>query len=56
MKGGPTMTKAEAAYRDRPKANEYCYRCTMFRSPHACTLVKGHIDPRGWCKHYSKKK
>jgi len=52
----PTLTKAEAEYRDYPKAGKSCGLCSMFRRPHGCTLVQGKIDSFGWCKNFDQKK
>ena len=32
-----------------------CRDCTMFRKPHDCTLVKGHISPDGTCRRFYAK-
>jgi hypothetical protein len=45
-------TKTEADYQDNPNGREQCSRCSMFRPPHRCTLVKGDIAPMGWCKYW----
>ena len=38
------------------KPNQQCMSCVMFVKERfagpACTLVKGKIDPRGWCRRY----
>ena len=51
---GPSMSKDAAAYRAQSDTRN-CADCTMFRSPDACTLVKGYIHPGGTCKHYEGK-
>lgn len=48
-------SKAEAQYRDRPKGDERCDRCSMWRAPNKCTAVAGEISARGWCKYYRGK-
>ena len=48
-------TKTEARYRGRPKGDQRCAVCTMFRKPHSCISVAGDISPQGWCKYYERK-
>lgn len=38
------------------KPNESCARCSMFVAPHECTLVRGPINPKGWCDRFDAKK
>lgn len=52
MASTPTKSKTEAKYQDHPRGERRCGLCSMFRSPHHCTLVKGKISPRGWCKWF----
>lgn len=51
----PTMSKEFAEYQDHPDGDEQCSKCTMFRAPDRCTLVKGMILARGWCEHFEAK-
>lgn len=51
----PTKTKAEANYQNSPKGSEQCSKCSMFRKPNDCTLVKGYILPQGWCEHFDRR-
>ena len=46
---------AEVAYQDSPRQTERCGRCSMYRTPHKCTLVRGEISPMGWCKRFERK-
>ena len=48
------ITKTKAEYVDQA-AKAWCYQCTMFRIPNACTLVQGEIKPHGHCKFWRKK-
>jgi hypothetical protein len=55
-------TRAEAkipqtavAYQDQPNGDKECDNCTFFVAPNACKTVDGEINPKGWCKIYSKK-
>lgn len=47
--------KPALKYQDKPKGNERCDNCTHFCAgpkPSAmgtCAIVKGSIDPQGWC-------
>jgi hypothetical protein len=50
------VTKGYAQYRDKPKGDAQCDRCTMFRAPHGCTTVRGRIQPYGWCKYFKRKR
>ena len=43
-------SKVTAGYRNKPKGNEKCSNCNMWRPPNGCTAVKGKIAPDGWCK------
>ena len=45
-------SKEEAAYQDKPKNEQKCINCTMWREPNKCTAVAGDISPNGWCKWY----
>jgi hypothetical protein len=36
-------------------ATRKCGQCSMFREPHACTLVRGWIDEDAWCKEFERK-
>lgn len=48
-------SKAAADYRDYPRGQQRCDRCSMFRKPNDCTLVEGVIATCGWCKHWKRK-
>jgi hypothetical protein len=51
-------TKQQAEYRNRPKGNQRCSACSMFKPPDDCTKVlKGAtgIKPQGWCKYFDRK-
>lgn len=50
-----TLTKREVEYQNKPKGDEQCGKCTMFRRPNDCTLVKGYILVQGWCKEFDPK-
>lgn len=52
---GPTKTKTEVKYQDSPKGEKRCGLCSMFRSPHRCTLVKGFILRQGYCVEFEWK-
>ena len=48
-----TLSKAQARYRDpSDEPGKHCGNCSMFRTPGACTLVKGAIDPAAVCDHW----
>jgi hypothetical protein len=49
-------TKAKFKYVNRPGVKgENCIGCALFRSPAACTLVKGRISPNGYCIAWAAK-
>jgi len=52
----PTLNKTEVDYRDSPRGRDQCNKCTMFREPDKCTLVKGLIKPYGWCRRFDPEK
>lgn len=51
----PTMTQHQAHYQNSPKDGKQCSGCRHFVAPHSCDLVKGDINPNGWCMMYSPK-
>lgn len=51
----PKITKETAKYVPDSKNQSHCAICRMFRAPNECTLVKGDIDPQGWCKFWEKR-
>lgn len=55
MLPGEKCSQLSVHYRERPKGDERCGYCTMFRKPHKCTAVQGHIEPFGWCKLFKRK-
>ena len=46
------LSKAEAGYIPHGTTAQHCAGCSMFQKPDDCTLVKGEIDSKGWCKHF----
>jgi hypothetical protein len=46
----PKISRAQAAYQDKPQGGLSCQSCTFFRKPHACQVVEGEISPDGWCR------
>jgi hypothetical protein len=46
----PKVSRAEAAYQDKPNGGMTCEACTFFRKPKSCQVVDGDISPDGWCK------
>ena len=49
------MSKTDALYQDKPKAEQSCANCALFIAPASCGVVDGVISPSGWCKLYQKK-
>ena len=52
---GGKLTKAQAGYQFMPKGMQRCGVCANFRAPMDCVLVRGPIDPNGWCRRYQKR-
>jgi len=56
-----TMTQAAAGYVSKSPNKNKCSTCTFFipgktkMAAGSCKLVKGTIQPGGWCKFYSAK-
>ena len=50
-----SMSPTAVAYQDQPNGDKECDNCTFFVAPNACKTVDGEINPKGWCKIYSKK-
>lgn len=48
-------SKEEANYQGKPKGDQYCEDCTMWREPNKCTAVEGVISPKGWCSYFEEK-
>ena len=49
------VSQKAAGYQEKPKDEQKCCGCALFKSPDSCTLVDGTISPDGWCRLYSKK-
>ena len=48
------ISKETARYTPYAPGKRQCADCSMFRNNH-CTLVRGQINPQGWCKHWTAK-
>jgi 8-oxo-dGTP pyrophosphatase MutT (NUDIX family) len=46
------VSKASVNYREATDPKKRCDTCTMFRSPHGCTLVTGTIEPGDTCDRW----
>jgi hypothetical protein len=56
--GRRKMSKPEAGYvgSARSPRKQHCGACSMFLAEtRRCTLVKGNIDPEGWCQYWERK-
>jgi len=42
-------------YQAQPKDGAKCSGCASFIAPNACKVVKGNINPEGWCVAYAPK-
>ena len=49
-------TKDAVHYQAKPHGHQACAKCSMFRTPRACTHVEGYISPRGWCEDFRSKR
>jgi len=49
------IAQAAVAYQETPNGDKECDNCNFFIAPNACKTVDGEINPKGWCKIYSKK-
>lgn len=55
------MDKADAEYQEGPKGKQKCGNC-LFAYQNAtngrfiCSQVRGHIEPRAWCRLWKKGK
>ncbi len=58
-----TTDQKTANYQTHPNGGKQCSGCSLFipakknpmKSAGSCKLVKGSIQPNGWCKFYSPK-
>lgn len=52
-RAAPTISKQQADYQYHPHDGLRCATCCMFipGHPDRCTMIKGVIDPNGWCKY-----
>ena len=48
-------SKGIVRYQDRPRGDQRCGLCSMYRPPHACIAVAGIISPDGWCQLFKRK-
>ena len=58
-----SVDQKTAAYQTHPSGSKKCSGCSLFipaktnpmKSPGTCKLVKGSIQPNGYCKFFSAK-
>lgn len=63
VEAAATTDQKTAGYVTHPVGGHQCSGCTLFipaksnptKSPGACKLVMGSIQPNGWCKFFSPK-
>ena len=45
--------KHDVAYTPKAKNHkERCELCCHYQPSHACSVVRGRINPEGWCKRF----
>lgn len=50
------LSKESVEYEAKSKhPSRRCELCQHFMSPHGCNLVKGFIEPGGWCERFDRK-
>lgn len=47
------LAKAQAGYKDSPRAGARCDKCLQFQPPAACKLVDGAVSPSGSCNLFA---
>jgi hypothetical protein len=52
--GFAKMSKADAKYTDQSSGKDDCLLCMEFKI-HRCRVVKGRINPNGWCSRFAAK-
>jgi len=53
--GAVKLDQRAAEYQPTPKGKARCDNCVQWQAPDACKVVKGKIDPSGWCVLYARK-
>lgn len=48
--------KDEVRYTDKGTDQEHCSICVHYVNMTTCEIVSGQINPRGWCKKFSRKR
>lgn len=49
------VDQATVQYQQTPKDGAKCSGCVNWVAPNACKVVKGTINPEGWCVAYAPK-
>ncbi len=49
------VDQATVQYQQTPKDGAKCSLCVNWVAPNACKVVKGTINPNGWCVAYAPK-
>jgi len=49
------LRKQDVQYRDAPKGDQRCDKCSNFVTPSGCRVVAGGISPNGWCLLFKPK-
>jgi hypothetical protein len=49
-------TRKQLKYQDKPgPKGAKCAGCTLFETPHSCSIIPGKISANGWCIAYIPK-
>jgi len=49
-------SKDAVDYQDTPKDGQKCEDCVHWLGDRSCRVVKGDIDPQGWCTLFTEKR
>jgi len=50
------LAKSQVEYEAPAQGKDHCSLCRHFKSPRACELVAGKIEPIDWCKLFERRR
>jgi hypothetical protein len=53
VKDADKIPQSEAQYQQQPKGQQRCEICLQFNPPNRCKIVRGKINPQGWCQFFA---